>query len=160
MGEIDEMIDEALDDGDFEKLFMWVPSHEQLDYFLDWYQGMPPEDIIKHFRGVYSLTEYGFQRITPELLMDIYKDHKQTELTGEIIIYRGYTDKSTPLKRAYSWTTEKKVAEWFAKRFDNKGKIAKAKVKSENILDFINERNEYEVLVLPQFIEIIEKDII
>jgi hypothetical protein len=94
-----------------------------------------------------------------ELFIFIYQDYKQTVLKGEIIIYRGYHIKSTPLEKAHAWTTELSVAEFFANRLEDVGYVAMAKVNAEDILDYFNDRDEHTVLVLPKNVEIISKDI-
>ena len=68
----------------------------------------------------------------------------------EIIKNRGEGDKSTSYTEAYSWTISKEIADFFAHRFDSDGIIYKAKVRQQDILDYINDRNEQEILVFPE----------
>lgn len=69
----------------------------------------------------------------------------------ELIIYRGMNDKSLGIEEAISWTTSFQTAIYFATRFDDSvGKVYKAKIKPEDILDFLPERGENEVWIDPE----------
>lgn len=46
-----------------------------------------------------------------------------------------------------SWTLAKSKAEWFATRFTDNGIVYSAKVKSKDILYYISERGEEEIIV-------------
>ena len=45
-----------------------------------------------------------------------------------------------------------KVARFFANRFNNNGRVYKGKVKKENIIDFLRDRSESEILVQYKYI--------
>jgi hypothetical protein len=66
-------------------------------------------------------------------------------LPNEIIVYRGYDENN---KSGYSYTLDRKKAEWFARRFDKNGKVLKRKVKKEDIFAYTNQRGENEVIIL------------
>ena len=71
-------------------------------------------------------------------------------LMGLVKIYRGQNTKSTPYQKAFSWTTSKEKAKFFATRFDpDDGKLYEAMIKYENILTYIDQRGESEVIVDP-----------
>lgn len=66
-------------------------------------------------------------------------------------VYRGVTDFNKGRKRAMSWTTSIKTAEWFAKRYDSLGEIWSMDVNKENVLA-IFDSGEHEVVVRPEAI--------
>lgn len=109
------------------------------------------------FENVYSSMEYGLHTINPLILRDI-KKMKNTERIEKlrrlmdrncmIKIYRGETEHSTDVEIANSWTTHKSVAAFFATRFNCQNPILhEAHVSLDDIIAYIDTRNEKEVLV-------------
>lgn len=121
---------------------------------------MPPKKQKEMFLEIYARNEYGFDRLDEAMVRDIlnmptpnkyvvplvYQPDKERYYT----IYRGETSESSPLSKAYSWTLEHKVAEFFATRFQSDGRIHKRRVHKDNIKAFIPNRDESEVIVLPE----------
>jgi len=71
-------------------------------------------------------------------------------LMGLVKIYRGQNTKSTPYQKAFSWTIDKEKAKFFATRFDKyKGELYEAMIKIEDVLAYIDQRGESEVIVDP-----------
>lgn len=66
-------------------------------------------------------------------------------LPEEFSIYRGLMPRAK--KEALSWTLDLDKAIWFAKRFNNHGKVYEAKVKKEDILSYLSNRGESEIVV-------------
>ena len=64
-----------------------------------------------------------------------------------ITVYRGVIENGKP--NGLSWTTSKKVAQWFSNRFyTGTGKVYKMVIKNpSDILAYFNNRNEKEVIV-------------
>lgn len=91
-----------------------------------------------------------FQKASTEDLMNLDERRKLAELSDEIEIYRGVTEKNKDNILAMSWTMKQETAEWFAKRFGSKGKVYRAKVRKEDILAVFLGRNESEVIVDPK----------
>lgn len=67
------------------------------------------------------------------------------ELPSEFIVYRGLMDKAS--KNGLSWTLSKETAIWFATRFNKRGKVYQAIVNKKDILAYISERNEEEIII-------------
>ena len=67
-----------------------------------------------------------------------------------ITVYRGVTSSSTHYEKAISWTLNEDVAEFFAMRFNSKGKIMKAEIHIDDIHDYLSNRNEEEILLNPK----------
>lgn len=79
---------------------------------------------------------------------NILMNNKEIEIynnfADEIIIYRGCKDKK--YLKGISWTLDKGKAEWFSKRFVADGIIYKGKIKKKDIIGYIDNRNEKEVI--------------
>jgi len=65
-------------------------------------------------------------------------------LSETIIVYRGC--KNLRQAKSISWTTDKNTAEFFANRF-TKGKVYQATISKDNIIAYINDRNEHEIIL-------------
>ena len=115
-------------------------------------------DTLDIFREIYCSRDYGFSAFTADDIKEIYRNTvKKDSSSQKIRIYRGEGDKSTPYHQAFSWTTDKNVAYRFAVGYtSSEARIHVAEVCSNDILDSFNDRNESEVLVLPEHINLIE----
>lgn len=76
------------------------------------------------------------------------------DLPGIITIYRGAGTNSTPVNKAISWTTDIGKAYFFASwRYDGKeARIYTAKVKKEDVIEYITDRGESEIITFPECI--------
>ena len=72
-----------------------------------------------------------------------------------VTIYRGVG--SEEYRDGISWTLDREKAEWFATRFTEDGVVYSAKVKSNDILYYISDRGEKEVIVDPKKLIQIER---
>lgn len=89
-----------------------------------------------------------FTRADKKFLMDEAERKCYEELPDMVTIYRGVTDYNKSRKKAFSWSTERKVAEWFAGRFQTgTGELWTLTVPKERILCSFEGRNEHEVIV-------------
>ena len=86
-----------------------------------------------------------FRRADKTLLMDEGEQKQYSALPEKITVYRGIRGRGT--LKALSWTTDIEQAEWFAKRWDKKGKVYSATVRKEDVLAYFCSRNEAEVVV-------------
>ena len=75
------------------------------------------------------------------LMMDEDEQKEFDKLPQEFKIYRGGID-----AYAFSWTLDKKKAEWFANRFGANNKVFTKTIKKENALALFNARGEKEIL--------------
>jgi hypothetical protein len=70
---------------------------------------------------------------------------------GTVTIYRGENTKSANSDDAFSWTLTKKTAEFFADRFNKGGgKINKKDINPKEIIDYLPNRGESEVILFPK----------
>lgn len=76
-------------------------------------------------------------------------------LPTTVTVYRGVSRKDRI--RGLSWTTNRKVAEWFARRFDAETPmLCQARVSKQDVIASFTERNESEVVVLPEKLKDLE----
>lgn len=106
-------------------------------------------NISRYAKQEYSHNKEEFKAILKETLdFKLDSEIEWFNSSDDIInIYRGQTNESSDLEEAISWTTDKNKAVWFSDRFNSGGKVFSAKIKKENILGYISERNESEVIV-------------
>ena len=118
----------------------------------------PVNDLYKLFIDMYSLGDYGFSAMTDEAFDNIVaskteSQKKETEaaLSGMpdvLTIYRGQTKVGTPIEKAHSWTLDRNIANFFAtRRGKDKAEIITATVNKKDVIEYISERGEKEVLV-------------
>lgn len=134
---------------DFSKILFLMDKPYRLEVYKQIFEEIPNEDKYKIFIDLYVNAEYGFSNISESFLNEILKYKPKIDLSDlddEIIIYRGEGLKSNKKEKALSWTTDIKVARFFANRFNNNGRVYKGKVKKENIIDFLRDRSESEII--------------
>lgn len=146
----------------------------RLEYFklLVDKKGKNIPNLYQLFIDNYINSDYGFSNIDPytfSVILDskTKEDKKETNrqlnLLPEIVtIYRGGNSASTPYKKAYSWTLDKNVANFFAtRRGDGDGYIATATIKKEDIIECLfDNSSENEILVHPDKINIEKVEIL
>lgn len=88
-----------------------------------------------------------FERADKNTLMNEEERGVYHSLPEEVTVYRGVTSYNRKKKRAFSWTTDKRVAKWFANRFDTgTGEIWTMTVPKDRILCVFDGR-EKELIV-------------
>lgn len=122
------------------------------------------EDFIR----IYLNNDYGFEKLAKADLKKIF-DLPHTKigqsfidtLPDKIIIYRGVGDKSNSLDNTLSWTLNPQIAYFFAiKNSQNTSYFYTAEIDREDVLDYLDDRYEEEILVYPENVHIISKDIL
>lgn len=78
-----------------------------------------------------------------------------SNLSGVVEIYRGVGNELG--RNGISWTLSEEKAKWFATRFTDNGIVYSAKVKSKDILYYISERGEKEIIVDPKKLMQVER---
>lgn len=124
----------------------------------------PSPALYKAFIDLYSFGDAGANVLMTRdanALMEIVsgksEEQKQAtqkameELPDEITIFRGAGSASTPYSKAISWTTDISRAYFFASwRYDGKSaRIFEGHVKKSDVIEYITDRNESEILVQP-----------
>ena len=117
------------------------------------------ENIHQYFDDWLSILNFDSEN--KKYLMDDEEILSLESFDDELTVYRGYNGKGT--RYGLSWTIDKNIAEFFAKRFVNSesnAKIAVGKVKKADVIAYLTGRNESEILVNPDKVtEITIKDL-
>lgn len=147
-----------------EKHQFFIPSEFQMS-LMDYYLSTHSIQDYSSFIDMYAHNEYNFSQLSRDKLNLIFQQpHKKIgqkfieTLPETVTIYRGEGDKSTPVEKALSWTLSKEVAFFFACKNSNTGSsIYTAQIKREAILDYLDDRNEEEILAFPEDVKILNK---
>lgn len=130
-------------------------------------KGSRVKNLYDLFFSVYTSSDFGFKGITPEnfeLIVstktkkDKLKTQKQLkDLPETLTIYRGEGSHSTATNKAYSWTLDINMANFFACRLGmEEAQIITARVNKDKVIDcFIKDSNEQEIIVKPSDVEIV-----
>lgn len=97
-----------------------------------------------------------FRRADRKFLMDEDEVTMLDELDDTVTVYRGMTAYNKKNIRALSWTLDKSVAEWFAKRFGGKGVVYQAQIDKADILACFTGRNEAEIVLDPACLKLVQ----
>lgn len=162
IGTVIEETEQEAQNGDFSN-YVWLDGVIQLEYVIKVLT--EKTDLLKDpyslFFDAYETSDYGFGRIDTKTLKKIVATKKPAqkakttralkELPDEVAIYRGGNSESQPYDKAFSWSLDINIANFFASRLGSAGGyIATAKVKKSEIIEYIDGRGEEEVVVLPE----------
>ena len=147
-----------------EKHQFLIPSEFQIS-LMNYYLNTHSIHDYSSFIELYMHNEYNFSQLSRDKLNKIFQQtHDRIgqkfidSLSDVVTIYRGEGDKSTPVDKALSWTLSKEVAMFFACKNSNTGaSIYTAQIKREAILDYLDDRNENEILAFPEDVKILNK---
>ena len=162
-------IEEFLRQKDYRSLYMTaVDKKVAFSLFKRDYENLPDEDKYPIFLDLYVRSEYGFpllglslyedlkSRRSPEYMQDVQRRLLPHATDGKLVIYRGEGTGSTPYTEALSWTLSILTANFFATRY-GVGKIYRTEVAVEDVMDFIEDRDESEILILPRDLGVVEE---
>lgn len=151
--------EKAIEEKDYRYLILMAPSAFKIELMGRIIEENPDGDLIEMFRDAYTSSDFGFDLLPVEAIVAMYEKaspefkhsvREKVEGKEKIVIYRGQAEKSTHPRRALSWTTSLKTACFFAVRYaKEEALVIKAAVSVDDIFDFIDERNENEVLIRP-----------
>jgi hypothetical protein len=160
----DERAKEDFANKEYYSYFFSETNWFAIDYFIKHYTKISRENLYKVFKDMYVQIDYGFSMFPQDILDDVFsladntdavavlRENRLVNKEGLVNIYRGEGKRSTPIERTFSWTLSKDIANDFANQFE-KGTIYQAKVKVDNIIDYIPEQNEEEIWVRYKDIE-------
>jgi hypothetical protein len=132
-------------------------------------ESIPPEDLNRLVCDIWSDTEQedynasmmldllartGFVTDAEELPEVLRSEEEVTVYRGE-----GLTDGSLANGTGIAWSLERRVAEWFARRFQQDASVAilRARVRRADILAYITARSEAEVIIEPSNVYEVEE---
>lgn len=139
-----------------------MDKHVQFTAYQTLYDLIPHHIKFDIFIGAYSIAEDGFDHLSHDAIKEIaeYRHFSTAAKTllrrlavapdrhRYISIFRGQGSLSQPVQEAMSWTTSLKTAQWFANRFES-GHVCQARVKISDIIAYITDRDDSEVMGLP-----------
>jgi hypothetical protein len=167
-----------LNAGDYEGYLSRFGSHERLEPFLEIVPRLSPKQYGKLLRDVYTGIEVTHENrdiwaslfhrpcLRPKYLMSPDELNALKKLPPTIRIWRGYGCKGG--ERGFSWTLDKKVAEFFAdyscggrRRMltNSVGEtpyIAEGTCQKSKVLALFTERQESEIFVDPKHVKILQ----
>lgn len=142
---------------------LYFASQEFLFFeFLRLYKQISEDEVYDIFRFCYTHVDYGFDRLPRSLIEELLVSKKNKPLSkpskgfkkddrGLVEVYRGVSKKSFDINKSNSWTTNLSVAANFASRFrEMDGAIYTAYIKEEDIVDYIEDGGENEVILIPK----------
>ena len=117
------------------------------------------EDYNKFLSNMWVLVEFSnddanispneftkiFKKTNKNILMNEEELEAYNKLDDLVTVYRGVKPKSST--KALSWTTDIKVAKWFADRWEKNGKVYKAQIPKKYIYAYFLGRNEFETVL-------------
>lgn len=165
--QMNKWVDEAVKKKDYETLFQRMDKKILIPTFVDIYKEIPDNQKYDIFTDLYVRSEYGFQSFPVEIIKDCFskrelsKDWKKRMLDlkkkiklnddSTVTLYRGENVDSANSDDAFSWTLSNKTAKFFADRFSKgKGKINTKNVDPKEIIDYLDNRGEEEIIMFPK----------
>lgn len=133
------------------KIFMLLLPQYRLTFFKFVNEYLSDEDFKDMLLYSWILVEKPSNdvNVTKEEMLEWFKKLNYiSDLSRVVTIYRGVDNELG--RNGISWTLAKSKAEWFATRFTDNGIVYSAKVKSKDILYYISERGEEEIIVDPK----------
>lgn len=133
-----------------------IPKEFQVSLFKDLMAHLPEDKLLETFISIYTSNDQVISTLSKQDILEFLpKGNYTKELDkyvkykdGLITVYRGSTEKSTPIEEALSFTLDMNVAKRFALCANyGGGVIYKCKVKPEDVLLLVSEEGECEVLV-------------
>ena len=134
-----------------ERVFMFLRPQYRLTLFKYTNQYMSSKDFEEVLLFSWIMVEHPLSDVNVtkrEMISWFKKIGYVSNLPGVVTIFRGVG--SEKYRDGISWTLVKSKAEWFATRFTDNGIVYSAKVKSKDILYYISERGEEEIIVDPK----------
>lgn len=141
-----------------ERVFMFLRTQYRLTLFKYTNQYMSTEDFKEVLLFSWIMVEHPLSDVNVtknEMLRWFGKLNFVSDFSGAVTIYRGVG--SEKYRDGISWTLDKSKAEWFATRFTDNGIVYSAKVKSKDILYYISDRGEEEIIVDPKKLMQVER---
>lgn len=144
---------------DYQQFSIIVNKPYLLTFFKYTKDFLSNEDYSKFLSTAWTYTEYPnsdvnvstreliyyFKKADKSVLMSKDELEAYNKLEDLIAVYRGV--KPGAKVRALSWTTDRRVARWFADRYKKNGNVYKGVIAKKDIFAYFLSRNEYEVVI-------------
>lgn len=93
-----------------------------------------------------------FEEANKAYLMDKREQKKFDKLPERVTIYRGVNNPE--FRYGFSWTIDKRIANWFANRYEGKQSyVYECTVDKKDLLCYFDIRNEKEVIINPSVLK-------
>ncbi|MGF7058651.1 hypothetical protein [Brassicibacter mesophilus] len=161
-----EKINNIIKKKEFEDLFFMIDKQFLFKAYEDLFNKIPDNIKFPCFRIVYMRSEYGFAELNSDFIKKVFSYQNDKEFLKELdfdgddylTVYRGEGSQSNTVDNAFSWSIDEESALFFANRFgEDNARLYTAKIHKDNIIDYITQRNEEEILLLPEHLEDIEE---
>ncbi len=167
LGQYRQHLNEAIENKQYEHVFDLLDKKIIIPLFVKHFGDFPDDQKYDLFMQIYTRSEYGFEQFPEKIIKACFALREESgewkkrmrklksvmllNDDGTVTVYRGQNKLSADEQYAYSWTLKKKTAEFFANRFERgRGVVIQKNVRPKEIIDYINDRNESEVLLMPE----------
>lgn len=165
---LDDFFKKKMEKEDYETIISLIDNRLRIMAVNKLYDIIPDNQKFTWMMEVYTLEDYGFTAFSNGLIEDAFS--KRTEKQKRMLmkklarvsdeevltIYRGQGTESTPLEQTYSWTLSYDVACRFANNFGLEGEVFAAKVNKTDVVDYVTDRKEEEIIARPANIQEIQ----
>ena len=142
-----------LQEKNYDMFYFYMPKAMQVFDFEHRYKQIETEKVADVLMQIYSRLDFGFSQLNPDVISYVASYAPKIDSKKKITIYRGEGTNSTPLEKAYSWTTDFNVALWFAVKGCGK-QLWRAQVEERDIMFRpAFRKGEHEVIVAPDKIQ-------
>lgn len=152
----------CMEENNFEEIISLADNRLRVMAINKLYDNIPDDQKYTWMMEVYTLEDYGFTSFREGLVEDAFskrtEEHKRNlkknlnsiEDGEELTIYRGQGTESTPIEETHSWTLSYNVACRFSNNFGMNGEVYSAKVKKADVIDYVTDRKEEEIIARPR----------
>lgn len=136
-----------------------VPAPLQIWDFQKRYREIEPERVFEIWSGIYQKLDYANGQWNPEVLEYVFSQAPEVKglpvnENGKVTVYRGNGTLSVPPEEAFSWSTNRINALWFANRSGTGQAVYEGEVAPEKVVAYFEGfQNENEILVRPRTVE-------
>lgn len=150
-----EAVEEALKNKDIHRFIYLHERPYRLEALYKIIDQVPKDKYWDIITNVYIDTENYYQNkgMWNALFSANIKVPEKFNIKEDMLtIYRGFRERGA--QKGISWTLSKEKAEWFAKRFEpEKAKIAEMKIDKKDVVCFIKQRGEEEIIIHPKLLK-------
>lgn len=130
----------------FESIKEYLSEKDYAEILVDYWSASGIADVSK--------TKFlsWFKEANKTYLMNKKEQKKFDKLPERVTIYRGVNN--ADCKYGFSWTIDKRIAYWFANRYEDKQSyVYECTVDKKDILCYLDIRNEKEVIIDPEILK-------
>jgi len=134
----------------YKELFDRIPDNQKYSIFVTLY--VRSETGFELFGDDFIKKVYSYKTLDPEYaerMAEFDRDSKKSMTPdGKIKVLHGQNGNYDVMDEM-SWTLSRKTALFFANRFNAKGRVVSRLITRDEVQDYYNIRNEFEVIIFP-----------